>query len=164
MDAWDLIIIVTVLIGVIKGWASGFLRQLVSFIGFFIGLILACLFYTTLGSCVAPYVETNISLVRALSFFLIWIGIPIVFSFISCILTKVLSSIGLGGINRLAGSFLGGCKYILFLSCLINVLLYIHVIPSDRFDDSTLCAHLSSVSAKLFDMSKETISTVSFKQ
>lgn len=80
---------------------SGFLRQIVSIVGFLAGLLVAMMLYSVFGDWLAPCIGTDVSVGRALAFVLLWIGIPIILLWIARILTRTIEAVSLGGLNRL---------------------------------------------------------------
>ena len=49
MNALDIAILVVGVLGLVKGYVSGFFRQVVSIVGFLAGLLVAFMLYATLG-------------------------------------------------------------------------------------------------------------------
>ena len=72
----DWILIVLWVLGTLKGWARGMVRQAVSIVGIILGFLLAKAFCSVLGATLAPESE-HPSLVSGACFVLIWLGVPI---------------------------------------------------------------------------------------
>lgn len=154
MNVLDILILVVFGLGLVKGAMSGLLRQVVSIVGLFAGLFVAIMLYSALGDWLAPHLGSNVSFGRALAFVLIWIVVPMGLAFLAGLLTRALRVAKLGGLNRLGGALLGGLKYLVFLSCVLNVALRLHWVSESARKDSRLCTPTSAVSVRLFDYCK----------
>ena len=154
MNALDILILAVVLAGFVKGLMCGFFRQVVSIVGFLAGLWVAFMLYSALGDWIAPYIGSDVSVGRALAFILLWIGVPVGLSLLAYMLTKAVETVKLGGLNRLGGALLGGLKYMVFLSCALNVAFRIHLISGPTVGHSRLYHPVRAMSDKLFDESK----------
>lgn len=60
----------------------------------------------------------------------------------------------LGGLNRLGGACVGMLKYMMILSCVLNVAVRIHLIPEEKEEGSLLYRPVQSLSGALFDYCK----------
>ena len=69
-------------------------------------------------------------------------------------LTKAVETVKLGGLNRLGGALLGGLKYMVFLSCALNVAFRIHLISGSTGEHSRLYHPVRAMSDKLFEVCK----------
>lgn len=154
MNALDILILAVVLVGFVKGLMCGFFRQVVSIVGFLAGLWVAFMLYSALGDWIAPYIGSDVSVGRALAFILLWIGVPVGLSLLAYMLTKAVETVKLGGLNRLGGALLGGLKYMVFLSCALNVAFRIHLISGSTGEHSRLYYPVRAMSDKLFDVCK----------
>ena len=154
MNALDIAILVVGVLGLVKGYISGFFRQVVSIVGFLAGLLVAFMLYTTLGDWLAPYVGSDLRAGRALAFILLWVSVPLGLSVVAFMLTKVAETVCLGGLNRLGGAFVCSLKYVVFLSCMLNVADRVCLIPEPVERESRLCAPVRAISVMLFDLCK----------
>lgn len=136
MATMDIVILVIIGIGALGGFLSGFFKQLGSILGFIIGLLAAYLLYDSLAERLHPVITGSMTVTQILSFILIWIMVPLLFSIVAFLLTNVFKALSLGWLNSLLGLFLGGIKWILFLSVLINVLDYLD--DDNRLIDRTI--------------------------
>ena len=133
---------------------GGFIRQVVSTTGFVVGLVLAFVLYAALGEWLAPLVGGDVTLGRALAFVLVWLGIPLALSLSAFVLTKVAETVHLGGLNRLGGTLLGGVKYLLFLSCVLNVGASLHLVPVAAAAQSYWYEPVRAVAGLAFEICK----------
>lgn len=154
MGGLDLFILAVLLVGLVKGWMSGLLRQVVSIAGFFVGLLVATMLYSAFGEWLAPCIGTDVSVGRALAFVLLWLGIPVVLLWIAHILTKTVEVICLGGLNRLGGACIGLLKYMMILSCVLNVAVRVRLISDEKEEGSLLYHPVQALSGMIFDYCK----------
>lgn len=154
MNGLDIFILIVLLVGLVKGWMSGLLRQIVSIVGFLAGLLVAMMLYSVFGDWLAPCIGTDVSVGRALAFVLLWIGIPIILLWIARILTRTIEAVSLGGLNRLGGACIGLLKYMMILSCVLNVAVRVHLISDGKQCESRLYSPVQSLSGVLFDYCK----------
>ena len=83
---------------------QGFVKQLASIVGIIAGLLLARALFGVVGEQLAPKLGTSTTVAQIIAFILIWVIVPIALSLIASIITKALSAIKLGWLNRWLGS------------------------------------------------------------
>lgn len=154
MGALDVLILAVLLLGFVKGAVGGLFRQVVSLVGFFAGLLVAFMLYSALGEWLAPLVGGDVTVGRALAFVLIWLGVPVALSLLAFVLTKAAETVHLGGLNRLGGALLGGLKYLLFLSCALNVASRLQWVPEPMAEQSRLYGRVHALAGIAFDVCK----------
>lgn len=156
MTTVDLILVVVLLWGAIKGWSSGLFRQLASIGGVLAGLLVARMLYAALGDWMAPQLGAPQTAARVLAFILIWVGVPMALSVVAFLLTKTVECLCLGGVNRLAGAGVGVLKYGIVLSSLLHVLTAFQWIGPQSTDQSLLVRPMADSGALLFRCLKAT--------
>ena len=105
----EIVIIALLLYGAIRGIINGFLKELASMTGFFIGLFLAWKYYEQTGGGV-------------LAFLGIWIVTPITLGILASLVTKFLDWTLVGGLaNRLLGCIFGVVKWAALIICVLIV-------------------------------------------
>ena len=136
----DIILLAILALGVIRGYMRGLVRQLASLVGLVAGLLIARALYAGVGEYLSVQMGTSVGLSQVIAFFLIWIAVPLVLSVVAFLLTKALQIIKLGFLNRLLGAVLGGLKYALILSLLLQLMAYIdpksEMIPKETKNQS----------------------------
>lgn len=142
MIGLDWIILIVIAAGAFIGWQKGFLKQLTSFVGFFVGLLLACLLYHALGDKLAPALGTSATLGHFFAFIILWIAVPWGLSLVASLLVHVLKAVSLGFFDSLSGALIGALKYALFISIFINMLQFLDfkekVISHEKKETSAL--------------------------
>ena|SRR5574344_908071 len=136
MTFLDIVILIILLWGAIKGWRSGFFKQLASFAGFFVGLIIAYSLYSAFGDFLAPRLGSSAIVARMLAFLILWIGVPIGLGVVASMLTKVTRTIHIGWLNSGGGALLGVIKYALLLSCVLNVMSFTGMVSEQKQQES----------------------------
>ena len=108
----DLFIAILLVWALISGWRNGFLKEIVSTIGIMSGLLIAALLYMLMGDNLLAVTgsATNMFLSIA-AFFILWIILPIVLSFVAGQLTRMLKGMQLGLPNSLLGMLFSTTKF-----------------------------------------------------
>lgn len=142
----DLFIIILIMYALWNGWHNGLLRELVSMLGFIGGLIIACLFYSTLGKYLTTSGSEVTIITSIIAFLIIWIIVPIAMGTIATLLTKALKHIHLlSTSNKFAGMLISGAKYLLLMSLVINVMASLNILNHTRIEGSHLFTPITSV-------------------
>lgn len=122
LNITEIVALGLLLYGAIKGLINGFLKELASMTGFFIGLFLAWKYYEQIGG-------------GALAFIGIWILTPIVLGLLASLATKLLDWSLVGGVaNRLLGCILGITKWAVLIVCVLIMVGQVEAI--DKYVDS----------------------------
>lgn len=134
----DIFIIVLMLWALYSGWRAGFIKELVSGLGILIGLLVAALCYSAFGKyLLVEGTETNM-VTSIIAFFLLWIAVPIVLGFVANLLTKALKGMALGMPNSILGAGVSLLKFLILISCVLNVMDGLHIMNQDKVQDSKL--------------------------
>jgi len=134
----DIFIVIVLLWAAWRGWQAGFLKEVVSTVGFLVGLFVAATCYSSFGEYLAVNgSETNIA-TSIVAFLLLWIAVPIVLGLVANILTKALKGMHLGLPNSILGALVGAVKYFILLSCVFNAMNALHIMNEER----TIQSHL----------------------
>ena len=151
MQNIDWILVVLLLLGAIRGWRTGLIKQVVSLGGLIAGLLIAKLCYAMVGDAIAPHIDNHTTLAHVLAFILIWIAVPVILGVLGEILTTVLDKLFvLGTVNSILGALLGLIKFQLIIGALIWVLCATKIIGENTMQQSVLCAPLKAVPEALY--------------
>ena len=105
LNTTEIVALAILLYGAIMGLRHGFVKELASTTGFFIGLFLAWNYYEQIGG-------------GAIAFIGIWVVTPIVLGILASLATKLLDWTLVGGLmNRLLGCILGITKWAVLIVC-----------------------------------------------
>ena len=116
----DWIIVAILALGAVAGFVKGFFKQLASLTGLVAGLFVARALFARAGEYVADAAGASVTFARILSFFLIWILVPVALSVLASLLTRAAEAVRLGFVNRLFGACLGLAKFALIVSLAIH--------------------------------------------
>ena len=116
----DFIILLLAIWAVYRGWRAGFLKEIISMIGFFVGLFLAAALYSNFGEYLAPKIGASPGVSDVIAFILIWVVVPILLGMVANILTKALKGMKLGLPNSILGAALSTMKYLVLMSCIFK--------------------------------------------
>jgi membrane protein required for colicin V production len=139
----ELLCLAVLLYGAFRGWKNGLVKEVISFVGFFLGFFIAYEYYKRAE-------------VGVLGFLLIWIGIPLVLGVIAWLVTKVIDKIiVVNTLNRLLGAAAGFLKYAFLIGCVILAIDYVRE-AKNKLEENPVVKVLEAVPGLLFpDVSKE---------
>lgn len=120
MQTIDIIIAVLLAIGLISGLHDGAVKQIAGLAGLIGGLLLGRAFYLPVGGWLISTFGMSAEVAHITAFILILIVVPLLFSVVGWFVSKLLSIICLGWINRLLGAFVGLLKLGLFVGIIIT--------------------------------------------
>lgn len=132
MSEFDYLILFVIGIGACIGLWRGFFHEVVSTIGLLLAVIAA--------NFASPYVRPYITWFEneTISAIIVWLIIMVLamalLKLLAHLLDELMSSIALGGINRLAGAVVGAIKYCLLATLLISGMeVFCAHFPTPRF-------------------------------
>ena len=141
----DLFILVLMIWAAFNGWRNGFIKEVVSSVGFLAGLLIAATCYSTFGEYLAVTGTESNMFTSVVAFFLLWIVVPIVLGLVANILTKALKGMQLGLPNSILGALVSLVKYVVLISCVLNVMQAVHILNEEKTVDSKLYAPVTGV-------------------
>ena len=147
----DWIMLAILVAGAVRGWQLGCVRQLVSLVAFFAGLIVAKMFYMMLGEAIAPHLGDHATVANLLAFVLIWVAVPTVLSMVGEVLNTILDKLFvLGTINRMLGTLLCFVKFHLIIGAVVRVFASAGVISATTMQQSVLCGVMKAAPEALY--------------
>lgn len=148
----DWILIVLWLLGTLKGWTRGMVRQAVSVFGIIIGFLLAKAFCSVLGTSLAPESE-HPTLVSGACFVLIWLGVPIALGLVGELVSTALNKMCVLGVaNKIGGAVIGFLKYGFVLGALVWVLSAVGIVSEETLQRSRFCSSLREIPVTVYRM------------
>lgn len=120
MQTIDIIIAVLLAIGFIGGLRDGLVKQVAGLAGLIVGLLVGRTMYMPVGSWLRGVFGSSTEVAHIVAFLLILVIVPLLFAFVGWLISKFLSAISLGWLNRLLGSIVGALKYTLFVGVIIT--------------------------------------------
>lgn len=125
MTTIDIIILIIIGAGAIMGLFKGFIKQLATILGLIVGLIAAKALYMSLAEKLCPTITDSMTVAQIISFVLIWLAVPLIFTLVAALFSKAMDAISLGWVNRLLGMVIGVLKYVILIGLFINVLEFV---------------------------------------
>jgi len=159
MPYLDLIIVLPIAWGMLRGFKRGFIIEVCTLMALVLGVYGAA----TFGDMAAEYLvrefHTDEQLSMVLAFALLFVGIVIVVYFFGKVLESVIKLVALGLVNKLFGMLFGGAKFALILSALLYVWndfpLTERIIPNDWKQNSYLYTPMSGLAPALYPVLQE---------
>ncbi len=120
MQTIDIIISVLLVIGLLTGVRDGLVKQVAGLAGIIGGLLLGRMFYLPAGEWLGSALGISVEAAHITAFILILIIVPLLLSLVGWLVSKLLSAICLGWVNRLLGGLVGILKMLLFAGVVIT--------------------------------------------
>lgn len=141
----DIFIVIVLLWAAWRGWQAGLLKEVVSTVGFLVGLFVAASCYSAFGEYLAVNGSETNMVTSIIAFLLLWIAVPIVLGLVANILTKALKGMSLGLPNSILGALVGLLKYFILLSCVFNAMTALHIMNEEKTAESHLYQPVTGV-------------------
>ena len=142
----DIFIGIILIFALVRGMMNGFIKEIASTIGFLLGLLVAATCYETLGEYLTVDGSEVNMFTSIVAFLLLWIIVPIIFGLFATLITKMLNHTGLGIVNRLLGGVLSMAKYLILLSCVLNVMVSLNILNNERTEGSVMLEPVQCIS------------------
>ena len=168
MNIFDIIILIILSYGLIKGFMKGFIIEVAGIIALILGVTGSFKFASILEVYLNSYVDWSPKTIQAASFIILFIIIIYAVSLLAKMITKTLKIIALGMINRIFGGIFGLLKWCIILSSLVLVSQEINeiitLIPDKTLKESISYNLLDKLGGFLFDwvMKSKTVQVKQF--
>lgn len=117
----EILIYIILLAGVVSGFCQGAFKQVAQSAGVVLGLVIAASLYSSFGDTLAQQTGSGESFSRVIAFVLIVIIVPMALGVVASLLTRLLKTLHMSFLNRLAGAAIGFVCYGLFLGIVLNL-------------------------------------------
>ena len=118
----DILILLPLLVGLVKGIMSGFVSEIIGIAVVVFGVLGARMGASPVSAWLLNQFAWPAEVCNVVAYIILFLAIAIVLSIIAKILTKLLQSIHLGWANRLGGAVIGALKYGLVVLVVIFVM------------------------------------------
>lgn len=154
----DIGIVVLTLLSALVGFVRGFVREAISLTTWVAAIALAFIYAETL-SAKLPFNISHDLARMGVSFLLIFIGVIVLGSIINYLLTKAISAIGLGSVDRVLGGAFGVLRgaLIVTLAVLLLGLGLTPITEMDLWKSSQLVPHFTDAAEWLKEVIPEDI-------
>lgn len=154
----DLILSGIFIYGSIVGFKKGLVREVASLFGLFISIISVFYFSDKLSNLIEMFLNLNSTVAYIISCLLIFLTVISLVSYLAKIITKALSIIALGFLNRMTGLIFGLFKWIIISSSIIfiiNKILFLNEfteqLKGNQMETSIMYSPLSEVGDFIFE-------------
>lgn len=124
MEQLDWLFLIIIGIGFLVGVFKGFINQIVSIVFVIVGIVVAKAFAPSLA---AMFDDNYSNVAYGASFAVIFLAVLILGVLLGKLIKMIVHSADLGWLNRLAGGFLGGFKYLIVIGLVINLMEIVEV-------------------------------------
>lgn len=138
LESLDVLIILVLAVGVLRGVTTGAIRQVVSFVGTLVAIVIGLELMGVVGRLVGQLFGLSDALQPAVGFLVIFITIQIALVAGVRLLEAAVKMFKLNPLNRLAGAVIGAAKAVLILSVLFLVLGFFNVPEEENRNNSVL--------------------------
>ena len=147
----DIFIGVIVGFALVRGLLNGLIKEVASAVGFLLGLFVAVTCYEQFGTYLkVDGTEVNM-LTSIVAFFLLWIIVPIALGFVANLLTKAIEQTSLSFFNRLLGGLVSVAKFVVLMSCVLNVMGHLGILNKERTEGSIFADKVMWITASAVD-------------
>lgn len=155
MNVFDVIVLILLSYGLIRGLVKGFVVEIAGVIALFVGVFGAFKFGSKFTNFTHSLIDLDPKIVQGMSFLLLFIGIVYGVSLLAKMVTKTLEIIALGILNRLAGGLFGLIKWSVIISALILIFNQIEsvvsIVTEDFIEESVAYPFFVNLGDFLFD-------------
>jgi membrane protein required for colicin V production len=139
----DIAILVIIALFALIGIKRGFIKGTLSFLAIVVGIILGVMFYEVAGGfLVKKGLIGNESIASVAGFFIITLAIYIVIQLIAWLLTKLVGTLHLSLIDRMAGGFLGMVIGVIVIFFFISCLEFFYSEDESPLKDSVVVPYI----------------------
>jgi membrane protein required for colicin V production len=148
MNPLDVVIIIILGYGLIRGIFRGMVKEISSIIGVFAGFYAAYSYYPLVSNIMKDWI-TNVSFLNIFSFMLIFCIVFFIISILGVIIKYLMHIASLGWMDRLLGASLGFGKAILIVAIILVALTAFLPKGAPIIKTSLFSPHLTVISDKL---------------
>ncbi len=120
MNVIDIIVLLPVCYGLIRGLMRGFVQELTTLVALSAAIIGTKIWAPNLALWLSQYIATSPAVCQLIAWTLLFTTIVLSLHFVGKIITRFLHAISLGWLNRLIGALFGAAKWALIVSIILN--------------------------------------------
>lgn len=151
LESLDILILIALAIGVVRGFMTGAVRQVISFIGIIISIVLAIELMNPVGRLAGNALGVAESLQPALGLLAVFLIIQIGLFFAVRAVESVVKTFRLSTVNRVLGGAAGMAKTALILSVVFIGLAHLEVPERENRENSILYAPIAGALPATWD-------------
>lgn len=138
MAVLDILILIVFSIGLMRGWRTGFLKQMASLVGTILAFVLAASFMGTAGQLVSEWTGLASEQASLLGFMGLFVFVKLAVNLIAGAANSLLEAANLSVMDRIAGSVTGAAKAAIAMSLVFVIIGYAHLPGEVSREDSEL--------------------------
>ena len=151
LNWFDAVLILILLSSAVTGLRAGLARVIIGIVASLVGLLAGFWCYGIVAAKLMPWIHTP-TVANILGFLVIFVGVLIVGSLISALVSKLFRRIGLSWFNHLLGGVAGALRGILIIAALVDIVVAFSPSPPPSFlDGSRLLPYATQISSWLAD-------------
>lgn len=120
MNVIDIVLLIPLAWGIYKGFSRGIIQEIAQLVALIAGVFAGLHLSDWISSFLINILNTGPENTKLIAFFIAFLGAMALVFFISKSVGKIIDSLHLGLLNRIAGAVFASAKYILIISVLIN--------------------------------------------
>ncbi|HEX6983047.1 MAG TPA: CvpA family protein [Balneolaceae bacterium] len=136
MSLLDLLILLPIAYFCYRGFVGGFIKEVFSIIGIVLAVFLTFQYMEPVGEVIAPLFDEKSSIIPFVSALIIFIGTIAIINLIAFFGKKILETVHLNFINRLAGLAFGFLKSGIIISAILLILAGFNLPSQEARDES----------------------------
>lgn len=150
---FDLLLVVILIASIAAGLKAGFTRVVIHLVATIVGLLAAFWCYRLVAVQILPHVGDNVHLADTLGFAIIFIGVMLIGSLLSALLSRLFRWFGLSWFNHLLGGFAGVLRGAILITVLVDVLVAFTPPPPPAYlNQSRILPYTDEFAGWLFDV------------
>lgn len=154
MELIDIFLGFILILGLIRGFWSGFFAEFGSLISLLVGIWAALKFSVFTATELQNHVSWDPQKIQVISFIVTFLVVVIAITLVAKLLTKTAGLVGLGLVNKIMGAVIGVLKSILILSVFLNLFGKVNgdgeILSKDKTDNSIFYNPITLVAAKIY--------------
>lgn len=158
MNSIDLTIVLLLGMAFFIGFKNGFVKTVISLVSWIIGIYIAILYGENLTVYIHNRFNLSAELTRIVSFAAVFLLVVLAFNLIAQMITKALSLIMMGMLNRILGGVFNVIKYSVVLSFIIMVVnssYSYRILSEEKRENSFLYEPIATIAPAIFPAVKK---------
>ncbi len=148
MNPLDVVIIIVIGYGLIRGIFRGMIKEASSIVGVLAGFYAAYTYYPMVSEFVEKWITSG-PFLNVVSFMLVFCGVFLVVSMVGVVIKYLMKASSLGWLDRILGASLGFVKGILIISVLLVALTALLPEEAKLVKTSLLAPHVTVISENM---------------
>ncbi|HLW41892.1 MAG TPA: CvpA family protein [Flavobacterium sp.] len=155
----DLLIAVLLGYGLYKGLRNGLIISVVSLVALIAGIYFSLRFSFFARELLLEHTRWNPNVTTVAAFFITFVTVLIFLHLLGKLMTKIVETLALGFVNKLAGALFEGLKMVLIVSVFLNLFQKINhnnlIVSEEQLNESVFYQPLQEVSKKVFPLMEQ---------